>query len=488
MRKRKCIFLAMARRPLFVAAVLLSLPVSVSLSSELSPTIANSYPGSEFERTTPEAVGWSIPKLMEANSWSHQIAPTAAVLIIQHGRIITEWGDTIIKSDLRSVRKSLLSALIGIAVDEHKIDLGSTLSSLGIDDNAPNLTEIEKSATVSDLLKSRSGVYHPTLYETPDMARRRPPRNSHPPGMFWYYNNWDFNTLGTIYERATGETIFVAFESHIARPIGMQDYQASDGEYFRGPASEHPAYPIRMSARDLARFALLYLHGGSWNGRQVVPSAWVHDSTQPYSQADADLGRGMGYGYLWWIGFLDNMGAPTVKVPPGTFEAIGAEGQFAFVIPAYDLVIVHRVNPDVPLAPQGPRKPEPTFRQMARLLWLILSSAGDNDVGRDATLAHATGKQLRGEAINSALAGKTLELGELLARGPYVWQLRVDGTVTVLSGAERKESKGTWRVEADRFCLNEPNTRERCLDVVANAKGFEFFDPDGLMRFDTKVK
>jgi CubicO group peptidase (beta-lactamase class C family) len=346
------------------------------------------------------------------------------------------------------VRKSLLSALIGIAVDEHNIDLSGTMNSLGIDDNAPSLTPMEKTATVGDLLKARSGTYHPALYETAGMARRRPPRGSHSPGSFWYYNNWDFNALGTIYERATGESIFAAFEHRIARPIGMPDYQSSDGEYFRGTASEHPAYPIRMNARDLARFALLYLHEGSWKGRQIVPRAWVRESTQSYSQAYPELGPALGYGYPWWIGFPSNMGAPTVNVPPHTFAAMGAEGQYAFVIPAYDLVVVHRVNSDVPIGPlPGQGKPEPTFRQIARLLWLILSSAGDGEVGPDASLAHATGKRLEGESLKTALAGRTFAILEMLPGGPYTLQLRADDTLSLLAGPERQErSEGRWRV------------------------------------------
>ncbi len=102
--------------------------------------------------------------------------------------------------------------MIGIAVDERKIDLNASIGSLGIDDNAPSLTEAEKAATVADLLKARSGIFHAALYETPGMARLRPPRGSHSPGTFWYYNNWDFNALGTIYERAVGQSIFTAFD------------------------------------------------------------------------------------------------------------------------------------------------------------------------------------------------------------------------------------------------------------------------------------
>ena len=70
-------------------------------------------------------------------------------------------------------RKSSLSALIGIAVAHHQIDLDDTVGKLGIDDSPPSLTEDEKQATVRDLLEARSGVYHGANYETPDMAARR---------------------------------------------------------------------------------------------------------------------------------------------------------------------------------------------------------------------------------------------------------------------------------------------------------------------------
>ncbi|HLG80495.1 MAG TPA: serine hydrolase [Bradyrhizobium sp.] len=457
-----------AGRRLSVAAALICLGLSGAPAAEPS-AIAENFPGASFETTTPEAAGWSAETLAAARSWSLEVAPTAAVMIIQHGRIVAEWGDVATKSNLHSIRKSLLSALIGIAVDEHKIDPAATLQSLGIDDNAPSLTAEEKSATVADLLKARSGIYHPALYETPEMARLRPARGSHPPGTFWYYNNWDFNALGTIYEHATGEQIFAAFEQRIAAPIGMQDYQPSDGAYFRGSASDHPAYPIRMSARDLARFALLYLHDGRWKDRQIVPAGWVHDSTQSYSDAFLELGPGMGYGYLWWIGFPTDMGAPTVRLPPRSFFALGFEGQFAFVIPAYDLVIIHRINSD------QPHRPQPSFRQIARLLWLILSAAGDHDVGPDITLAHASGTRLDADALKTAVAGKTLALGGTRAGGPFAWQIRDDGTVSVLAGTAQLElAKNTWRIDDHgRYCrvlTAAGRGREECFDVVENGR------------------
>jgi CubicO group peptidase (beta-lactamase class C family) len=147
------------------------------------------------------------------------------------------------------VRKSLLSVLIGNALERKEVDLQQTIGLLGIDDNEPSLSAEEKTATVRDLLRARSGVYHSALYETHGMAAARPARHSHKPGTFWYYNNWDFNVLGTIYERAVRSSIFDAFEREIAKPIGMQDYRPSDGQYVTGAASVYPAYPFKMGAR-----------------------------------------------------------------------------------------------------------------------------------------------------------------------------------------------------------------------------------------------
>ncbi len=83
-----------------------------------------------------------------------------------------------------------------------------TWKELGIDDVAPGLTPAEKKATVADLLASRSSVYHPALGEVATMKQVRPRPGSHPPGTFWYYNNRDFNALGTIFEQETGTRIF----------------------------------------------------------------------------------------------------------------------------------------------------------------------------------------------------------------------------------------------------------------------------------------
>jgi CubicO group peptidase (beta-lactamase class C family) len=353
------------------------------------------FPGTEWEHAAPTELGGSEAGLAQARAFSDQIR-SSAVFIVQRGKVVAEWGDTTKPTELASVRKCLLSALIGIAVSDHLINLDSTLGELGIDDNPPSLTEVEKAATVRELLEARSGVYHPALYETPGMAKARPPRGSHAPGTFWYYNNWDFNVLGTIYKHATGTGIFDAFDQKIAKPIGMQDYRPQDGSYFRGEASIHPAYPIRMSARDLARFALLYLRKGNWVGRQIVPEGWVEESTRAYSRSV----YGSGYGYLWWTDFLGGTIAPTVTLPEGNFLAEGAGGQYALVAPTLDLVVVHRVDRDTAI-------PQPSARSIARLFWLILKAEG-YDPGPDASIGAATGERPKGENLMAKFLGKTI--------------------------------------------------------------------------------
>jgi hypothetical protein len=87
---------------------------------------------------------------------------------------------------------------------------------LGIDDSPDPLTKQEKQARIVDVLRARSGVYHPVDFETEYQKRMRPARGSHARGTFQYYNNWDFNVLGAIFEKMTGLKIGQGTEGHIS--------------------------------------------------------------------------------------------------------------------------------------------------------------------------------------------------------------------------------------------------------------------------------
>jgi CubicO group peptidase (beta-lactamase class C family) len=326
------------------------------------PAAETPYPGKSWQRlAAPQRAGWSTDRLRAARVYAATI-PTAAVMIIVNGRVLDEWGDTTTRFNVHSIRKSLLSALYGIHVREGRITLSATMGELGIDDNEPSLTSTEKQATIADLLKARSGIYHPALYETASMKAARPARGSHAPGTFWYYNNWDFNVLGTLFERQTRTNLFAEFKSRIADPIGMEDFRLEDARYVTGPDSVYPAYPFRMTARDMARFGLLFLRDGVWRGRQIIPRDWVKESTTSYS----DAGESGGYGYLWWVA-KEGKHLPSVALPAGAYSARGAGGHYILVIPALDLVVVHRVNTDI-------ADRDVTAAQFGELMRLILEA------------------------------------------------------------------------------------------------------------------
>jgi CubicO group peptidase (beta-lactamase class C family) len=288
-------------------------------------------PGASWQRA--DAAPWIADVDDAVRDYADRFAITA-LMVVQGDNIAAAAGQTDRKVRVASVRKSMLGALYGIAIAERRIDPAATLAKLGIDDGKQPLTQAEKQATVRDLLSARSGIYLPAAHDTTDMENSRPARGSHAPGTFWFYNNWDFNALGTIYRQATGEDIYASFARRIAEPIGMEDFSVEDGRNAYEPVSEHPAYTFRMSARDLARFGLLYLNDGRWRGQQIVPADWVRESTTAHSQTDKS---GRGYGYLWWALATDDWGA-------GAALASGHGGQLIAVIPARRLVVVQTVD------------------------------------------------------------------------------------------------------------------------------------------------
>jgi CubicO group peptidase (beta-lactamase class C family) len=121
-----------------------------------------------------------------------------------------------------------------------------------------------------------------------------------------------------------------------------------------------------MSARDLARFAMLFLHGGKWNNTQVVPENWVKASTLPYS----DTGSG-GYGYLWWTGDSASGARPKIAFPKGSFWVEGHLGQYAVVTPSLDLIVVNRLDGTL-------TKRTVSKQQMAHFVQMVVDAAPHN--------------------------------------------------------------------------------------------------------------
>ncbi|WP_274631314.1 serine hydrolase domain-containing protein [Arvimicrobium flavum] len=284
-------------------------------------------PSPRWERLlSADKAGWSLEKLDAVKAYA-EASGTDALLVIFNGLVVLDYGRYAERFDLHSVRKSLMSVAYGLYADMGIVDLSKTLSELGIDD-AGGLTEVEKSATVADLLTSMSGVFHTAAYETRGMKERRPDRGAYMPGEYWFYNNWDFNALVTIFNKAGGQDFFDVFATRIAAPLGMEQFRLQDTRYYReADKSKHPAYLFRMSALDLARVGLLYLRKGKFGDQQLVSEDWVERSTS-VKHAWKQNQPSAGYGYLW-------------QVTKDGFYAAGRGGQRLYVVPKRGLVIVH---------------------------------------------------------------------------------------------------------------------------------------------------
>ena len=311
-------------------------------SAHTAPSTASSPATAWQQYAAPESAGFSTALLEKAYHYADSVK-SGAVMVVYSGTVVAAWGDVSRKLELHSVRKSIVSAMFGMAADRNAIALDATLGSLGIADRVP-LTDVERSARIRDLLAARSGVYLPAAYADVSQDTERPARGSHAPDTFWFYNNWDFNTLGAIYERMVEPSLYDAIDKRLAKPIGMEDFSPADGFLAYEPSNSLiPAHTIRMSTRDLARFGQLYLQDGVWNGQRLISRKWVAESTSPKSATGVPL---RGYGYLWWtLAPGDAQRYPQVDTRR-IFYGSGTGGQLVAVIPSDDLVIVHRGDTD----------------------------------------------------------------------------------------------------------------------------------------------
>ncbi|WP_394689620.1 serine hydrolase domain-containing protein [Hoeflea sp.] len=291
-------------------------------------------------RLTPDqtsTLNWK-PEALDAVFAYAATLSTDSMMIVTSGQLVAGFGDLSRPYNVHSIRKALLSAVVGqhVGAAPAQIHLEATLKQLGIDDTPQPLTDIQKTATVEHLLASRSGINHPAAAEaglTSDKDSRLG-NGDNQPGTLWAYNNWDYNALTTIFEQVTGLSVAEAFQTGIAQPSGMKDFSFDAVSYVSEPQrSEHRAASFSMSARDLATFGQIYLNKGRVGTRQILPASWIERIADGYSLTGRDDLR-WAHGDLWWIP------SPDSGLPEGTFWAWGLGNQALVVIPAWDTVIV----------------------------------------------------------------------------------------------------------------------------------------------------
>jgi CubicO group peptidase (beta-lactamase class C family) len=312
-----------------------------------------------FDQAPDEQVGALFEELAGVDDWDAflEANDTQAFIVIQDGAVLYEnyFNDTRRDSIVTSfsVAKSFASALIGIAIQEGYINSVDD----PITDYLPELVERDprfNDITIRHLLLMASGLEYTedrfplfngddpltTYYPDQREIALENTKVIDPPGAYFLYNKYHPQLLGLILERTTGGSVTEYLQARIWDPVGMEfagswsvDSESSDFEKMETG--------VNARAIDFAKFGQLFLNGGSWNGKQVISEAGVAASTQPTTPADYDAyyddyvtsmpGRGY-YQYMWWGMERDDGGYD--------FAAEGDKGQFIYVAPHKNLVIV----------------------------------------------------------------------------------------------------------------------------------------------------
>jgi hypothetical protein len=266
---------------------------------------------------------------------------THACMVLHNSILVFQYGEITKRKRVASVRKSILSILYGM----YNIDLNKTLEELNIDD-IDVLSSNEKKATVKHLLTARSGVYHAPSNGYGKTEPNKPQRGSHEAGKYWYYNNWDFNVAGTIFEQETKVNIYDALYI-LGSKLKFDDYNLEDVEKHKqqriqntNTTSKHQPYHLYLSARDMSKIGLLMLNKGKYGKEQIISKQWIKKITSlvtPYEEVMDTFTDGLnGYGYMWWVYDTKNKNDPFY----GSYSAQGVDEESITIIPKLNIIIV----------------------------------------------------------------------------------------------------------------------------------------------------
>ena len=279
------------------------------------------WPAEEWREGEPEAYGMDSDALEELADYAFRPRfNTQSVVVIKDGVLIAEWyaEDTDQDTEVTSwsAAKSITSALIGVGIRDAMLNLDDTVGSYVSDWSNGDNAEV----TIRHLLEMRSGMdpndsnQYGVYGATNQLAYSLDRTVTTEPGQTFQYVNEDSMVLGEVLSQAYGATADEVAKTEIFDIIGM------DGNWWTDASGNVLTYCCYdTTARSFARFGLLYSRGGEWDGQQVVPAAYVDESTTGISYYGY-------YGLHWWT-------------YGEVYAAIGYHGQYIFVNPANDLVV-----------------------------------------------------------------------------------------------------------------------------------------------------
>ena len=284
---------------------------------------------------TPEEVDLDSTKLNEVLAALPADHGLRSFLVIRHGKLVSEtyWNgyDQNTFQDLRSATKSVTSLLVGMVLGDATQPISEHLE-----------VPAEKSTiTVSDLLTMRSGLdcddrstsspgHEDRMYGSKDWVNHfLALAVKHEPGTVTHNCTGGVITLGRILEKKTDTRISELARTRLFEPLGIE--HARWATFDDGKGTDTGGH-LRLRPRDFAKVGQLLLNGGAWNGQQLVPVAWLTESTREQTRIDEQQ---VAYGYLWW---LDELTVGDTKVQ--LIFASGNGGQLLFIVPALELVVV----------------------------------------------------------------------------------------------------------------------------------------------------
>jgi CubicO group peptidase (beta-lactamase class C family) len=316
-----------------------SLPASPAPGDALLPSPTHSlpsyWPTSGWRTSTPEDQGMDSSRLIAMlDSVRAQHLDLHSLLVIRHGYIVSETYFASYGQDdlhqLYSCTKSFIATLVGIAFDRGDLTrLDQPVLDFFPGRSFANLDDRKRAITLEDLLTMRSGLVwqddDPTIgamVRSPDWVQYvldLPMAQA--PGSQFNYCTGCTHVLSAVLQQATGLSARDYAGPNLFEPLGIANLRW-DTDRAGMPIG---GFGLQLTPRDMAKLGYLYLHNGSWDGRQIVPAAWVGTATQKHTATDGELG----YGYQWWT-------YPSY----GAYTALGLYGQTIFVIPQADLIVV----------------------------------------------------------------------------------------------------------------------------------------------------
>jgi CubicO group peptidase (beta-lactamase class C family) len=300
------------------------------------------WPTADWEVAAPEEFGLDAGLLAQAgDQLPFELPHHSALLVVRSGRLVFEryYGDQDADRPLnvRSVTKSMISALIGIALDEGLIvDLDQPLGELIPDRIPTNADPVTPTITVRHLLTMTAGwawdigADYFTVINSPDWAEMTLSLPViYEPGTFYAYNTGGSHLLSVILQEVSGEKAVDFAEDRLLRYVGIERrpwVESPQGESSGG-------FGLFLTPREMAKLGYLFLREGRWDDRQLVPADYARAATSLQSAGDA---TGLAaYGFQWWV--TNVYGLPA-------YFALGYGSQYVYVVPDLDLIVVAAVN------------------------------------------------------------------------------------------------------------------------------------------------